>query len=276
MRSGSWQAAALAALVAGCATHGAPGDPLSGHPIRSASPEELARQVDEDAAAARGMKGKVTLELEEAARRRTCRGALAARNPWIGDPAPGLYVQGYRPLIPTLFTLVSDGERFWLHVPSKRVVYTGPVVHPRLPRSGGQELRLDARALLRALFVEPVEESDRLGLEEEPSAYVLSIHREGRLYRRLWVERRRFAVEREVYYDAEGREELAIRRERPREVGGRVYPERLVVQDLLGGSTILLDFDALAINPADLGPGAFQPRIPPETRIETVGGAEAP
>jgi hypothetical protein len=275
MRSGSWQAAALAAVVAGCAAHRAPGDPFSDHPIRTASREELARRIDADAAAVRGVKGKLTLELEEAARRRTCRGALAARNPWIGDPAPGLYVQGYRPLTPALFTLVSDGERFWLHVPSKRVVYTGPVAHG-VRLSGGQELRLDARALLRALFVEPVEAADRLELEEEPSAYVLSLHRDGHLHRRLWVERRRFAVVREVYYDAEGREELAIRRERPRDVGGRVYPERLIVQDRLGSSTLLLDFDALAVNPADLDSGAFQPRIPPEARIVTVGAAEDP
>jgi hypothetical protein len=171
---------------------------------------------------------------------------------------------------------VTDGDRFWLHVPSKRVVYTGPVVHGGGLRLGGEDLRLDARALLRALFVEPVGAADRLELEEEPSAYVLSIHRDGHLYRRLWVERRRFAVEREVYYDAEGREELAIRRERQRDVDGRVHPERLVVQDRLGGSTILLEFEVLTINPADLDSRAFQPRIPPEARIETLGGTETP
>jgi hypothetical protein len=59
-------------------------------------------------------------------------------------------------------------------------------------------------------------------------------------------------------------------------VGGRVYPERLIVQDRLGSSTLLLDFDALAVNPADLDSGAFQPRIPPEARIVTVGAAEDP
>jgi hypothetical protein len=83
-------------------------------------------------------------------------------------------------------------------------------------------------------------------------------------------------VEREVYYDAEGREELAIRRERQRDVDGRVQPERLIVQDRLGGTTILLEFDVLTINPADLDSRAFQPRIPPEVRIETLGGTEDP
>ncbi len=274
MRAGPWLGAALAALIAGCAARQTPGDPFSSHPIRTASPEELARRIGEQASAVVALKGKVTLAFQETARSapRTCRGALAARSPWTGGAEAGLFVEGYRSLLPTLFTLVSDGERFWLHVPSDRVVYTGSTL--RHAAIAGRDLRLDARALLRALFVEPVGPADALEVGEDAEAYVLSIRRAGHLHRRLWVERRRFAVEREVLYDADGREELVILRERYRELQGRLQPERLTVQDRVAGGTVLVEFDALTVNPAGLDARAFRPRFPAGARIETLDGTE--
>jgi outer membrane lipoprotein-sorting protein len=274
MRSGPWLGAALAALLAGCAARQAPGDPFSGRPVRTASSEELARRLAEDAAGVVALKGKVTLTFQESATagERTCRGALAARSPWSDGAKPGLFVEGYRSLMPTLFTLVSDGERFWLHVPSERVVYTGTTARGVVAR--GRELRLDARALLRALFVEPPGPDDALEVREDAEAYVLSIRRAGRLHRRLWVERRRFAVEREVLYDQDGREELVILRERQRERDGRLQPERLSVQDRVAGGSVLLEFDSLTVNPPGLDSRAFRPLTPPGARVETVDGTE--
>ena len=274
MRSGPWLGAALAALMAGCAARQAPGDPFSGRPVRTASPEELARRLVEDASRVVALKGKVTLTFQEspAAGARTCRGALAARSPWGDGAKPGLFVEGYRSLMPTLFTLVSDGERFWLHVPSEHVVYTGTTVRGVVAR--GRELRLDARAILRALFVEPPGPADALEVREDAEAYVVSIRRAGRLHRRLWVERRRFAVEREVLYDLDGREELVILRERQRERDGRLQPERLSVRDGVAGGSVLLEFDSLTVNPAGLDARAFRPLTPPGARVETVDGKE--
>jgi hypothetical protein len=275
MRPGTWQAIALAMLGAACAAGEARRDPFAG-PIRSLSPEELARAIDRDAASVIALRGKLTIELQESAAgdRRRCRGALAARNPWIGLPSPGLYVQGSHALAPTLFTLVSDADRFWLHVPSERAVYTGPLAASGAVRlSRGRALRLDARDLLRALFVEPVGDAAGVAVDEDrPGEYVVSVRREGRLERRLWVERRRFTVQREVFYDGAGREAVAIARGRHVDAGGRLQPERLVVQDRLGGGTVLLDFDALAVNPADLDARAFRPLAPPGAKVIDVAG----
>jgi hypothetical protein len=274
MRAGPWLGTALAALIGGCAARQTPDDPFAGHPIRTASREELARSIGEDASAVVALKGKLTLAFQETtgAGERTCRGTLAARSPWTGGAEAGLFVQGYRSLLPTLFTLVSDGERFWLHVPSERIVYTGSIGHRYVVR--GQDLHLDARALLRALFVEPLGPADALEVREDSGAYVLSIRRAGHLHRRLWVERRRFAVEREVLYDGDEREELVILRERYRELDGRLQAERLSVEDRIAGGSVLLDFDALTVNPSGLDSRVFRPRIPAGARIETVDGTE--
>lgn len=266
---------AAALVVAACRTPPMAREDLSAEPLRAASREELARALDGGASAVTALRGKLTLGLQERGREgfRTCRGVLAARSPWRGDGGPGLYVKGYRSLVPTLFTLVSDGRSFWLHVPRDNVVYTGPVAHRREP-APGREVPVEARDLFRALFLEPLAAGARLDVAEEGAAYVVSVLGEGGVERRLWVERRRFTVRREVFYGPAGEEELAIDRERWVESGGRLYPARLVLRDPARGGAVVLDFERVTVDPTDLGPDAFRPRVPSEARTERVGGGE--
>lgn len=271
---GSYSAIAALALLAGCRP---PPKALPQRdlelPIRTASADELAQELH-GAAALVGLKGKLTLGFRKSARAelRTCRGVLAARSPWAGGES-GLYVKGYRGLVPTLFTLVSDGRLFWLHVPRDNVVYTGPVAGRR-GAVGDREVPLDARDLFRALFVQPLGAGEVLDVEERPAAYVVSARREGRLQRRLWFERRRFTIRHEVFYDASGREEVSIDRERYVDVGGRLYPERMLLHDGASGGTVLLEFERVTLDPGDLKADAFRPHLPPDARTEPLGGAE--
>jgi outer membrane lipoprotein-sorting protein len=240
-------------------------------PIRTASTDDLAREL-RDAAALVGLEGRLTLGFQksEGAELRTCRGVLAARSPWGGEP--GLYVKGYRSVVPTLFTLVSDGRRFWLHVPRDNVVYTGPIARRR-GAAGDREVPLDARDLFRALFVQPLGADDVLEVEEQPAAYVLSVRQDGRLRRRAWLERRRFTIQREVFYDPAGTEEVSIDRERYADVGGRLYPARMVLRDGASGGTVLLEFEKVTLDPVDLNADTFRPKLPPDARTQRVGGA---
>ena len=181
-------------------------------------------------------------------------------------------MKGHRSLLPTLFTLVSDGRRFWLHVPRDNVVYTGAVARRGAPALHG--VRLEAGDLLRALFLQPVGAAPALDVEEEPSTYVVSARRAGRVERRLWVERRRLTVTREAFYDGAGREELSIERERWEDAGGRPSPRRLRVRDAASGATVTLEFGRLTLNPADLPKDAFRPPTPAGARVVAVAGAE--
>jgi hypothetical protein len=242
-------------------------------PIRTASGEELAQAL-RGAAALAGLRGKLTLGFREGARDglRTCQGVLAARSPWAGGDT-GLYVKAYRSLVPTLFTLVSDGRVFWLHVPRDNVVYTGPVARRR-GAAGEREIPIDPRDLFRALFVQPLGAGEVLEVEEQPDAYVLSARSDGRLRRRLWLERRRLTIRREVFYDASGSEEVSIDRERYVDAGGRLYPARLVLRDAATGGAVLLEFERVTLDPRDLEADAFRPRLPPDARTQAVGGPE--
>jgi hypothetical protein len=189
MRSACLAAAIAAVLVSGCARAPATPDrePFADAPWRTVSPEELRHRIDAGSASVTSVRGKLDLGLRETAdgRYRTCRGALAASNPWSGRRSPGMYLQGYRSAMPAFFTLVSAGLRFWLHVPRDNVVYTGPIARRR-GAGGARDLRLDARDLFRALFVQPVAALDEVEVEEEPASYVLSVFHQGRLLRRIW------------------------------------------------------------------------------------------
>ena len=48
----------------------------------------------------------------------------------------------------------------------------------------------------------------------------------------------------------------------------------LRVDDRIAGGPVLLDFDALTVNPSGLDSRVFRPRIPAGARIETVDGTE--
>jgi hypothetical protein len=264
-----------AALVAGCARAPTPPErePFADAPPQTVSREELRRRIDAGLPAVTSLRGKLDLAVRATAdgRYRTCRGALAAGNPWSGRGSPGLYLQGYRRPMPAFFTLVSDGRQFWLHVPRENVVYTGPVARRRVA-VGMRDLRLDARDLFRALFVQPVAALDQVTVEEEPASYVLSVFREGRPLRRIWVDRRGLVARREVFLDAAGRVELAIERERYREVDGRLYPGTIVLTDTVTGGAVRLEFGSLTLDPAGLTAEAFRPRTPPDARVERVPG----
>jgi hypothetical protein len=48
----------------------------------------------------------------------------------------------------------------------------------------------------------------------------------------------------------------------------------MVLRDLATGGAVLLDFDALTLDPADLDAEAFRPRLPPRVRTQPVGEPE--
>lgn len=203
-----------------------------------------------------------------------CRGVIAARNPWVGGRGAGLYLEGYRQVIPTLFTLVSNGREFWLHVPYDNTAYNGPLGGPP-PVRHGRKIQLDVLDLYRALFVEPIASEDSFEVTEEGADYVVSVARDGVLHRQLWVERRSFTVPREVYFDPQGDVRLQIDREAYADAGGKPYPMRLVLRDLAGSGTFLVEFGSVTLEPEKLDDRIFSPKLPAGTVVRRTDLREA-
>jgi hypothetical protein len=262
--------------IVGCAGARHPATRSAAEPLVNPSRGEVTARINTEAASVTSIKGKCDLAMRVAPGGpvKHCRGVIASRSPWGGPDAPGLYLKGYRRLVPTLFTLVSDGREFWLHVPSDNVAYTGPLGGPR-PADDRREIRLDPADLFRALFLEPIALEDSVEVSREDEDYVVTVFRDHRPRRRLWVDRRAFTVTREVAYGPGAEPLLRIERGDYTEIDGKSYPRRLVLSKAADGDTLLLEFDSITMDPDRLGDGIFLPRIPAGTSIRRTDSKEA-
>ena len=266
----------LLPCLLGCAGQGPPPSRLEALPVSALSPAALVARLNSDAAAVTSLKGKLDLGMRVPPETefKRCRGVIAARRPWNDRSTGGLYLAGYRQLIPTLFTLVSDGREFWLHVPHDNTAYNGPLGGPH-PVRNGREIQLDVADLFQALFVAPLEVRDSVQVTEQGSDYLVSITQGGVLKRQLWVERRGFTVAREKYCNPQGEVRLEIERGDFTGTAGHFYPARIVLREPAAGSTVVFEFSSLTLQPEKLDDKLFQPKIPPGTVVRRTDSREA-
>lgn len=241
---------------------------FSALPVQTATPEELVAKINGHGQAITSFKAKLALGLKRdfAGETKRCSGMLLADR----SNGEGLYLKGYKRMMPTLFTLVSDGREFWFHIPRDDVVYTGPVDFT-WGVGDSVDFYLNAGDLIRALFLQPLEADARVEVQDDNAVYVVSIFTRAALTRKLWVERKRFTVVRELYYDKDGREQLDIQRNGYVDLSGRLYPSSIVVGDPVSGSSVFLDFDSITPDPENVPENAFRFEIPVGVEVERVG-----
>lgn len=236
-------------------------------PVRTATPEELVAEVNRNAVSLVGVKGYLEMGLMrgpgEKARR--CGGMIVA----VNSPRGGLYLKGYKRLNPTYFTLVSDGDEFWFHIPRDNVVYTGPLDFA-WSRDDSLALYLNARDLFRALFVGPIKADATWDVLETEAFYVITVYKKDRVTRKIRIERKRFNVVHETYYDVEGLAQLEIQRKDFADLDGRLYPVSLVLLDLISGSSVFLDFSEITLDPENVPDDAFRFRIPNNVDVRPI------
>jgi outer membrane lipoprotein-sorting protein len=251
----------------GCGGGGLKAVDFSGLPVLSASPEDLISRINRDGGSIPLMKGKLGMGLQRGPGEKVkrCSGMLLARN----STRQGIYLKGYKRLIPTFFTMVSDGSEFWFHIPRDDVVYTGPVDFA-WSEDDSVELYLNARDLFRALFVAPIEPDAAFEVLETGGEYSVSVYDGAAAARKVWVERKRFTVVRELYYDNNGLEQLEIERREWVDVEGHLYPSSLVLRDLVSGSSVYLEFNSITVNPENVPDNVFRFTAPSGARIEQV------
>jgi hypothetical protein len=260
----------VAIAMSGCGSTGLEVVDNTDLPLRDATAQELITQVNRDGNAVTAIKGKLGMGLQKGVGEdvRRCSGRLLAR----GVSGQGLYLKGYKRLMPTLFTMASDGDEFWFHIPRDNVVYTGPV---DFSWSGDDslEMYLDAGDLFRALFLRPVDVSSVVDMDIGDSVYCVTVRVGGIKSRKLWIERKRFKVVRELYYDGNGIEQLEIQRRKYVDLDGRLYPASLVLRDLVSGGSVFLDFKSITLDPDDVPGGAFHFEVPNGVDVRRVDNA---
>jgi hypothetical protein len=252
---------ALAALAAaGCGGPAVVPVDTSVMPELVATGTELAQVVVERADSIRGIKADLDMYFRRSPeeKRKGCRGKLVSIKKTGGTSS--IYLKGYKRLIPTFFTLTSDGREFWLHIPSDNVVYTGPF--DRTEKADTAEVDLEAADLSRLLYVEPFDTSQIDGLEEESGRFVLTLADGGLPRRRLWIDKKIFAVVREKYYNPVGKEDLELRRTKFASAGGVFYPLEMTIIKPESGREITLTVRELELNPEGIPSEAFRFEFP--------------
>ncbi len=179
-----------------------------------------------------------------------------------------IYIKGFRELDSTFFTLTSDGTGSWLYFPGSNIVFTGP--YDRAEPAGGADVDIKTSVLAKALFVEPFLSADIAGLSEESGVYILTLTRDGGLRRRLWIDKRMFAVVMEKYYDPRGAEELEFRRSKHTLAGGTHYPLEITILDPVSGGETILSINGLTLNPSGIPNETFQFVVPIGTDVERL------
>ncbi|HRZ86236.1 MAG TPA: DUF4292 domain-containing protein [bacterium] len=111
-----------------------------------------------------------------------------------------LRVKGYRPFVPTIFDIASDGKRFWVLIPKERKLYTGVYV----PGAANPVvLDIDPVSLVNAMTFEGAGKkgtAEAIAIERSGDACMVTISKKQKIAGKL-----RFVLDRKVFIDLETR-----------------------------------------------------------------------
>jgi len=196
--------ASLSLALAGCAARTIERQAAPARPARSVSLEEALTAYDQYCEGLHSISASGDLDVKDlrAGKQRTLGVRLLATR---GDR---LYLKG-QVLVVTALEVVSNGERFWFQVPSKKTVWTGPVSGMAPAAEGADQApyyALRPRDVTAAVLPEALRpgEADALFLETEGNLACLSLARGGLLRRRACLERETLRPARLRAYDERG------------------------------------------------------------------------
>jgi outer membrane lipoprotein-sorting protein len=240
---------------------------LSHLELRSVTEKEVIAGINRPSKVLQGLSAKLNLILIENGNKKEsrCNGILLALN----KDHSGIYLKGYRRLLPTFFTMVSNDEKFWFHIPSRNVVYTGPKEFARTT-SDSIKLYLTASDLFRAIFTEPLESGCVWNISKEDTNFVVKVYEDNLLKRQIWIEGRGLNAIRETFFDNRGNAQLTIHRDRYVDLDGYFYPAYIMLNDVGSGYSVSLDFNTITLNPENLSMEAFTFNIPGNAKVISV------
>lgn len=251
--------------------------------LLTAGLEELAARLQQRHAAIETLNATVALEPSlisasrgEIADYKDVRGFILIRKPkWIRIIAQYPIVRG------TAFDMVSDGETFRLHLPSRNLFLTGP---NRIEKPSPKKLEnLRPQHLLEALLIEPPNPaSEQTMLEswsdEGGASYLFHIVRRGpgdrlQLARKVWFDRLSLEIVRQQVFDAAGDPVTDARYAGWQRRDGVLYPGHVVIRRPKDGYELSIRFERLTLN-QPLGEDRFVLAQPEGVQVRRVGGEE--
>jgi outer membrane lipoprotein-sorting protein len=208
-RAGSGAVAGAAALLAaacGGSPLARPVAPLA--PPRQATAEEVLSAYDAYCRGLETLSASGDLEVRDSRTGKSQRVGVRL----VAARGGRLYLKGSVAVV-TALEVVANGDRFWLQVPSRKTIWTGPAALAPAREAGSSEapyFALRPSDVTRALLPEPLaaEAGDALVLESDRQAFALLLARPGdglaRARRRVWLSRETLQPLRSREYDERG------------------------------------------------------------------------
>lgn len=140
-----------------------------------------------------------------------------------------LYFKTFSQLTPHYFTLISKGDSFWLQIPKKKMIYTGPV---EAIGKENFELKITPQDFKRILVPNPVDQTpDNIRMEEKPDYWLLTLYapagQTGQTLkeREIWLDKISFRVFKDIRFSANGTPYIEIRWEEfEKDSSGQLFP----------------------------------------------------
>jgi len=177
----------------------------------------------------------------------------------------------------TVFDMVSAGEDFRIHIPSKSQFLQGRNDAP--PTSKNQVENLRPTAFLTSLMIQaPDPDADIALLEEDTNereaVYILLIVRRGRdepwLVRSLHFDRRDLQIVRQKTFDSSGAVLSDTKYSGWKVYGGISFPSEILIQRPQDHYEVMLNVVNMRINPADITAEKFNLNQPPGTQLRQL------
>ncbi|MBI4831152.1 MAG: hypothetical protein HY801_06285 [Candidatus Lindowbacteria bacterium] len=204
--------------------------------------------------------GEISLEISEAERKPASFVLMLER------PAK-LRLRAYRPLVPFLFELVSDGDVCWLYVPSERKAYLNNdcgTFH-----GVDKDIAASAQTIVAALVVvaEPNEFLETPAeIERKEGLIQLKLGEEGGAHREIWLDSQTGLVLRQLFMDVEGVVQADISYKKQTTQGQTVIPVEIDVAVPKRHVSMQLRLNDLKVNP-EIPAQAFEFSPPENVRI---------
>jgi outer membrane lipoprotein-sorting protein len=265
-----WRATALllgVLLGGGCFARSRTIPTVPARPLRAASPDEVLEAYEAYANGNETLSASGDLELRDLKAGRARK--LGVR--LVASRGGRLYLKGSVSVV-TAIEVVSDGQRFWFQVPSRKTVWTGRAgAAPRADSDEAPYYALRPSDLTQALLPEPLAPGprDAVLFEADRDSYALGLARQGAretVRRRVWLDRETLRPARLRRYDEHGELVSEV------QIGGWQgdSPRRIQIDRPAEGYEAVLDFDKVQRN-VPVPAQAFVPRTPAGYKVKQVG-----
>ena len=180
-----------------------------------------------------------------------------------------LFINAYKPLIPSLFQLKLKNNLFHLLIPDENYILTGDI--ETLKQNPDLNISIAPDLIQKALFPEKIIFNDTAKILHQQNETVLQIFsKNSSLKRLLYFENSSFRPEKEIFFSSKGYEEIIINRNNwIKEENNALIAKEITITKPITNTSIKLFWDKIKLN-EKIEDEVFTFEFPEGVEVETL------